>query len=488
MSIINFFNRKEDEAPQSDKTGTSGIQNVSGVCDTPLDSQYTPDRIDRLGKRDFFVFGSNLAGRHGGGAARIAMNRFGAVYGQGKGLQGNSYAIPTMQGGIETIKPYVDRFIEFAKHEKALTFYVTKIGCGIAGFQLNEIAPLFKDALAVTNIRLPKEFVDLIDKDYDEIPRADLLIHSHGVTRTFADLVIAKNDDVRFRSPDEVISFLKQYFDRFKRNGDDVAFIAVRIFWNILHEEKLFKNGKLDVDALKTHLLGFTSHCNEVDKAYDAHCREKLFNIIVYLNQFRRYSSSQELINDIKRSKITHFSHCGPNRDYIMSPIRAGEGYPLYYFEKFFTENWRRITNADGTLDPYRLDELMFNKHERGLRKYGLEAVLSHDYEPYPCWGAYTPILIGTGPVYIKLHRGGYATSCGEGAGPNHIPHSLEYTITAEILEADSRYECIHGHYIPKNDISLPILGTWGKNGIINFDNLEEKRIFIEDLRKKTGF
>lgn len=485
MSIFNFFNPNKDEARQSDKTGTSDNHNFSGVCDTPLDSQYTPDRINKLGKLDIFVFGSNLAGHHAGGAARIALNRFGAVWGQGEGLQGNSYAIPTMQGRVETIKPYVDRFIEFAKYEKALTFYVTKIGCGIAGFKLNEIAPLFKDALVVPNIRLPKEFTDIIGKEDEELQRKDLLIHSHGVTRTFADLVIARNKEVKFRSPDEAMSFLNQYFERFKRNGDDVAFISVRILWNILHNEELFKNGQLDVEALKTHLFEFTSYGTEMDKAYDFHCREKLFNIIVYLNQFRRYRSSEEILDDVNRSEITQFSHCGPNCDYYMSPIRAGHGYPLFFFGRFLRENWDKIKKIDGTLDPNLIEELMFNKHERGLRKYGIEAVLSHDYEPYPCWGAFIPKRVGSGPVYIGLEKGKYAISCGEGAGPNHIPHYLEYSIATEILETDSRYECIQGYFIPKEDISLPILCTWRDTRIMEFANLEEKRKFITDLRQK---
>lgn len=162
MSDFNFSNRKKGEARKSDMSGTPQTQAYPGVFDTPLDSRYTPERINALGKRDIFVFGSNLAGRHGDGAARIALNRFGAVYGQGEGLQGNSYAIPTMQGGVETIQPYVDRFIEFAKSETALTFYVTKIGCGIAGFKVSEIAPLFAQAIGIPNIRLPKAFVDTI--------------------------------------------------------------------------------------------------------------------------------------------------------------------------------------------------------------------------------------------------------------------------------------------------------------------------------------
>lgn len=133
-----------------------------GVTETPLNARFTPERISTLGPTDIFVFGSNLGGMHGGGAARAAFNRFGAVWGEGEGLFGNSYAIPTMQGGVETIRPYVDRFIEFAKEKPGLTFYVTKIGCGIAGFRFEEISPLFIGALLVPNIRLPKDFVDIL--------------------------------------------------------------------------------------------------------------------------------------------------------------------------------------------------------------------------------------------------------------------------------------------------------------------------------------
>ena len=93
---------------------------------------------------------------HGGGAAWIAYRKFGAIMGQGVGLQGQSYGIPTMQGGVDTIRPYVDEFIAFAKEHPELTFLVTRIGCGIAGFTDDEIAPLFKKAHDVENIVLPK--------------------------------------------------------------------------------------------------------------------------------------------------------------------------------------------------------------------------------------------------------------------------------------------------------------------------------------------
>ena len=115
----------------------------------------TPNHIDKLQPGEIFVFGSNLRGMHAGGAARAAYHKFGAVMGQGVGLQGQSYAIPTMQGGVETIRPYVDEFILFARQHPELTFLVTRIGCGIAGFTDEEIAPLFEAAHDVENIVLP---------------------------------------------------------------------------------------------------------------------------------------------------------------------------------------------------------------------------------------------------------------------------------------------------------------------------------------------
>ena len=123
---------------------------------------FTPERISELKPNEIFVFGSNLAGSHGGGAARLAYDRFGAIWGQGVGLQGQSYGIPTMHGGVEVIKPYVDEFIEFAKQHPEYQFLVTKIGCGIAGFAIEEMAPLFQQAIDVENIILPKDFVEVI--------------------------------------------------------------------------------------------------------------------------------------------------------------------------------------------------------------------------------------------------------------------------------------------------------------------------------------
>lgn len=102
-------------------------------------------------KQTIFVFGSNLAGRHGKGAALTAFREHGAIYGQGLGLQGNSYAIPTQDENLKSlplnrISQYVNTFIKFAKLNPDMKFNVTRVGCGFAGYEDQDIAPLFINA------------------------------------------------------------------------------------------------------------------------------------------------------------------------------------------------------------------------------------------------------------------------------------------------------------------------------------------------------
>lgn len=122
----------------------------------------TPRFIDTLKENEIFVFGSNLAGAHGGGAAHKAYRDFGAQWGVGVGMTGRCYAIPTMQGPVDTIKPYVDDFIDYAAAHPELHFLVTRIGCGIAGFSDEEIAPLFQAAIEMKNVSLPSSFREII--------------------------------------------------------------------------------------------------------------------------------------------------------------------------------------------------------------------------------------------------------------------------------------------------------------------------------------
>lgn len=126
-------------------------------------NRITADNIKKLQLGEVFVFGSNESGRHGLGAAKTALG-WGAKWGQAEGLQGRTYGIPTKDSSIRRtlsiveIKPYVDKFIQFAKENPNVIFLVTEIGCGLAGLKPKEVAPLFVDAVELENVHLPARF------------------------------------------------------------------------------------------------------------------------------------------------------------------------------------------------------------------------------------------------------------------------------------------------------------------------------------------
>ena len=127
----------------------------------------TPPDIQKLLPHEIFVFGSNLAGRHGAGAAKLAYKNFGAEIMVGVGRKGNSYALPTKDYSIttlpiSTIKFYVDKLYKYITVNPELTFLITEVGCGLAGYTSEDIAPLFKDFIHLNNCSLPKSFIDII--------------------------------------------------------------------------------------------------------------------------------------------------------------------------------------------------------------------------------------------------------------------------------------------------------------------------------------
>ena len=140
----------------------------------------TPENISEVYDNEVFVFGSNLSGIHGAGAAKMALN-FGAVMRRPTGIQGNSYAIPTKDAQIKytleinEIREYVAEFINYAKSHPDKTFLVTEIACGLASMHPNQIAPLFLKAKDIQNIHLPKRFWDVINK----IPEYRI-VENHG--------------------------------------------------------------------------------------------------------------------------------------------------------------------------------------------------------------------------------------------------------------------------------------------------------------------
>lgn len=144
----NYYTEEEKYWCTSGNTGT-------------LPNRITPSDVNILEPGEVFVFGSNFEGEHLGGAARAAKEKFGAIRGVGEGLQGQSYGIPTMEG-LDNMIPAIERFTSFAKQHQELKFFVTAIGCGIAGYNEEEIAPYFLRASFLPNVFLPLNFWKVI--------------------------------------------------------------------------------------------------------------------------------------------------------------------------------------------------------------------------------------------------------------------------------------------------------------------------------------
>lgn len=130
--------------------------------------KFTPDKITKLKKNQVFVFGSNEAGIHGAGAAKLAEEKFGAIMGVGYGLQGQSFAIPTKDLFIralplDKIEFYIYSFLTEVMEYPDTEFLVTKIGCGFAGYSEDEIANLFKGKFIPENVTLPESFFNIIN-------------------------------------------------------------------------------------------------------------------------------------------------------------------------------------------------------------------------------------------------------------------------------------------------------------------------------------
>lgn len=122
-------------------------------------TRYTPHQISQLAVDEVFVFGSNGGGQHGGGAARVAWQKFGAVWGEGHGFHGQTYAIDTMSGMV-AFKADAAAFIDFARQHPELTFLLTPVGCGIAGYTSEEVAPMF--AAVPANVVMPESFARVL--------------------------------------------------------------------------------------------------------------------------------------------------------------------------------------------------------------------------------------------------------------------------------------------------------------------------------------
>jgi hypothetical protein len=414
MEFLDFFKECNNSESTTNKNAkTMDVNNPQISTKRPT---FTSEHINSLLPNEVFVFGSNLAGHHGGGAARTALNKFGAIYGQGVGLQGQSYAIPTMQGGTETIAPYVDEFITFAKEHPEKFFYVTRIGCGIAGFRDEEIAPLFSEALKLDNICLPESFVQILT--IRQIPES-YKIKEYGQVRTLADIVKTLNEQHHYTTLEALLNDFHEVLEQYKRRGTipmETFYLIQSIF--LENTNYIFDNGQLNIVHLEELLSDRNYVYDKMESVFQKRSRGKILGIIQYLNEHKKYTLPEQLFHDL----AILFNPPGCH-NYLNDSFH----YPLFFFERGLNNLWEKITK-DGQLDNELLEKFMFDEHNEKVKSLGLQNIIKTDYEADgPCHPeVYFPRETGTAPVYVEKMNQKFIKSCGEGKGPNGIPNFYE--------------------------------------------------------------
>ncbi len=451
---------------------TSVTREYRGIA-RPL---FTPNKLSELKSDEIFVFGSNLQGYHGGGAARAAMNRFGAEWGKGVGMQGQSYAIPTMQGGIDTIQPYVDEFIRFARQHDEYFFYVTRIGCGIAGFKDEDIAPLFWDAQFVENICLPESFATIIKPTLPKEMRQMM----YGQMRTLVDLLKAFNEEKPLSNVEEGMSRIQEVFDRNVRYGDEFAFTAFRTLWGLINRYE--ENGDTpNLSKLEKDLYDFHkgSQWMVESTVYDVMYKysvSKIVKYIQFLNDFRRYKNYDDIRRDLESIPV---SHCSSNdQNYYF----GFDFFPIDFLRCFLHHDWNHIA-PNGQMDNELLEEVLMGRYQKALGKYGITELIRHSYGYIGC----DPYLMGTRwqidePIYgpnFRINGRHIEKWCGDNRGSQEF----EMRFASELLNSDENYIHIdddrgNGYYIPRQDYSLPVYSY--REGKLYFETEEEKMTFIK--------
>ena len=398
-----------------------------------------------------------------------------------------------MQGGVETIKPYVDQFIGFAKEHTELFFYVTRIGCGIAGFKDSDVAPLFKDAMGVDNICLPESFVNILkDPTYPDIPHApkSYKMMMYGQCRTFADIIKTLNEQNHYHSFEELFPDFGEVIEKYQQRGAfckdslDVMERVLYIYKNELFEGKRFHIGRFIEKLEKTF---DDKDKSEIDLIFVNRQRAKLLILLKTLNDICHYTDVEDLRYHLL-SVATGRWNCGDN-SYMNDPLPRIGNWPINWFLSGLREQWNNIT-VNGELDNKLLEQVMFTNHTNKVKKMGIEQVIANDFTADdPCHPeVFYPNNPGTAPVYVKdKFSRRYIKACGEGKGTRSGHELYEMELVKSVLRQEvskGHYEMLGGrYYIPVGTVKKPVFIEYF--GRVHFASLNEKRRFIDKVRRE---
>lgn len=315
------------------------------------------------------------------------------------------------------------------------------------------------------------------------------IMEQYGQVRTMADILIGMNEQQHFHSSEEAVAAVEKFIIlqspcHFAISGKAFHFIA-----DALYSPMAFVNGILNKNAFWDNFTVSQFEKNW-DNAMYRYYYAKIWKLICYFNEFRRYTSPNQIYRDLKSTINSEY--------YVMADSTYHIGYPQYFFRCAIEEAWDEIA-PNNSINPQLLDKYMFKNHEASVRAIGLEATIEKHFKQDYCWtDVYFPEQIGSAPIYIERKIGKkriFIKSCGEGKGPNNCPELLEFGYAYRLLVEDIKYD-IYGSYskndfkpelfVPKDDMSLPIYSAEFPVGKLIFENENDKVAFLEkELKNK---
>lgn len=271
---------------------------------------------------------------------------------------------------------------------------------------------------------------------------------NYGQVRTMADILIAMDAIHHFKNASEAISAVEQFISAQDLEHNSISAKAFNVIADTLSIS--FINGSLDDSVIKR--LFDRSYFNEAwDNALYKYYYAKIWKLICYFNDFRQYSSPDQIINDLHRVLSPKY--------FVLSDSAWGiGGYPRHFFSVGVRKAWPEIAQ-DGKLNGDLLIKYMFTNHENAIKTIGLEETINNCFIQDPCHTeVFFPKLIGTAPVYIEHLQDcaprRFIKSCGEGKGPNAFPESLEMRLSIPLLLDDPKYT-VFGEYDGDGDFKI---------------------------------
>ena len=308
------------------------------------------------------------------------------------------------------------------------------------------------------------------------------VIEGYGQVRTMADILISMNDQYHFHNSKEAVAKVQSFIASQSPCHIAISEKAFHFIADALYSPMAFVNGKLNIDALEDN-FNISEFEKKWDNAMYRYYYAKIWKLIRYFNEFRRYTSPEQICEDLKKTITPEY--------YTMGDSASVFGYPHYFFTRAIEEVWNEIA-PNNSIDPDLLDKYMFRNHEVAIQTLGLEATIRKDFvQDYCHTDVYFPQKIGSAPVYIERIIGKgriFLKSCGEGKGPNNNPELLEFNIACRLLLEDSKYNIWEDKnqsmlFVPKEDISLPAYYycSYYSCGKILFEDNDHKKEFLKE-------